>query len=216
MKINILIVICFLVIIFLGWVLWHYNYSSLSSNPLNNNPTFTSTSTPPRIFTEPINNALSRVTKKPFGLYVSPNQSPISPERFTGYHTGIDFETTSTEADIAVPIYAVCNGVLLQKETTTGYGGVAVQSCMLNGQPITVIYGHIKLSSVSAAVGQPLLSGQPIAILGAGYSPETDGERKHLHLGIHKGSAINILGYVQSQTDLSSWIDIVPYLTSEK
>ncbi|NTU99252.1 hypothetical protein HGA64_04600 [Candidatus Falkowbacteria bacterium] len=47
------------------------------------------------VFVPPISDALSRVTKKPFGIKVSPKNSSVSPERFTGYHTGVDFETTS-------------------------------------------------------------------------------------------------------------------------
>src|SRR5579863_6635904 len=43
--------------------------------------------------TEPISGGLSRVTKKPFGIYVTPQNSPVQPEKFTGFHTGIDFET---------------------------------------------------------------------------------------------------------------------------
>ncbi len=41
----------------------------------------------------PIANAKSRITKKTFGLFVSPQNSPVLPEKFTGYHTGVDFET---------------------------------------------------------------------------------------------------------------------------
>jgi hypothetical protein len=51
-----------------------------------------------------------------------------------------------------------------------------------------------------------------LAVLGTGFSTETDGERKHLHLGIHKGTAINILGYVQNSSELNNWVDITKYL----
>ncbi|MDP1845177.1 MAG: hypothetical protein Q8L09_00330 [Candidatus Moranbacteria bacterium] len=43
--------------------------------------------------------------------------------------------------------------------------------------------------------------------MGKAYGAETDGERKHLHLGIHKGAGVNILGYVQSKAELSGWLD---------
>ena len=159
----------------------------------------------------PISNPASRATKIFFGTYVSPGHSPISPERFTGYHTGQDFETTPAEQNTDVAIYAACAGKLLVKEYASGYGGVAVQSCTLNGQAVTIIYGHLRLASVSPAVGDQLKPGQQIAVLGTGYSTETNGERKHLHFGIHKGTAVNILGYVQKQSDLSGWIDPLPY-----
>jgi murein DD-endopeptidase MepM/ murein hydrolase activator NlpD len=164
------------------------------------------------LLTEPISGGLSRVTKKPFGIYVSPGHSPVTPERFTGYHTGIDFETTPAEQNTDVPIYAACAGKLLLKEYASGYGGVAVQACVLDGQNVTIIYGHLRLSSITPNVGGYLTPGQQIAVLGTGYSSETDGERKHLHFGIHKGTAVNILGYVQKQDDLSGWLDPTQFL----
>jgi len=187
------------------------------SFPLNNaTPAATSTSPSKPVskpqLTEPISGGLSRVTKKTFGLYVSPGHSPVSPEKFTGYHTGIDFETTSGEQNIDVPIYAACDGKLLLKKYASGYGGVAVQACKLDNKDVTVIYGHLRLVDITPNVGDELKAGQQIAVLGTGYSSETDGERKHLHFGIHKGAAINILGYAQKQTDLSGWLNPTDYL----
>jgi murein DD-endopeptidase MepM/ murein hydrolase activator NlpD len=156
----------------------------------------------------PINSALERVTKKPFGIYITPKTSPVQPERFSGYHTGVDFETFADEQDADVPIYAICSGPLLMKKWATGYGGVAVQKCQIAKQEVTVIYGHIKLTSIQTKIGQMLTKGQKLGVLGKGYSTETNGERKHLHLGIHKSSTINILGYVQTKSALDQWIDV--------
>ena len=47
----------------------------------------------------PIDDALSRVTKKPYGLKISPQDSPVKPERFNGIHTGADFEIFSGEEE---------------------------------------------------------------------------------------------------------------------
>jgi len=165
-----------------------------------------------RLIAEPIADALARITKKSFGLKVSPGHSPVSPEKFSGYHTGVDFETYPSEQDIAVPIYAICSGKLLIKKTVSGYGGVAVQGCKIAGLNATVIYGHLKLSSISAKINQELKAGEQLGLLGQGYSAETSGERKHLHLGIHRGTAINILGYVQSTEALKDWLDAAQYL----
>ncbi|MGE5392302.1 MAG: hypothetical protein ACM3NH_00970 [Candidatus Saccharibacteria bacterium] len=41
--------------------------------------------------TGPLADWQERVTKKPFGIFVSPGHSPVDPERFRGYHTGTDF-----------------------------------------------------------------------------------------------------------------------------
>lgn len=164
------------------------------------------------VFAAPIDSWQSRVTKKPFGIYITPQNSPVQPERFTGYHTGVDFETFVEEQNVDVSIYAICSGPLKVKEWISGYGGVAVQACKLDNQDIAVIYGHLRLSSISASVGQELTAGDKLAVLGTGFSQETDGERKHLHLGIHKGTAINFAGYVQNQAELENWVDIEKYL----
>jgi murein DD-endopeptidase MepM/ murein hydrolase activator NlpD len=155
----------------------------------------------------PIDRASERVTKKPFGISIDPKTSPIQPEKFQGYHTGTDFETFPEEQSIDVSIKAVCPGTIIAKRHATGYGGVVVESCELVGQSVTVVYGHLALGSVSIKNGDKVEQGDVIGLLGAGYSADTDGERKHLHLGIHKGSAINILGYVADKQTLSDWID---------
>lgn len=134
------------------------------------------------------------------------------PEHFTGYHTGVDFETYSSEQSTDVPIYAACAGTLLLKEWASGYGGVAVQSCTIDSQAVTVIYGHLRQSSITPAKGANLTAGEQIAVLGTGYSTETDGERKHLHFGIHIGTSVNILGYVPTKADLSGWLNPLQYL----
>ncbi|NTW30880.1 MAG: M23 family metallopeptidase [Candidatus Moranbacteria bacterium] len=161
----------------------------------------------PAGYAEPLPRATERVTKKPFGVYIMPSDSPVQLERFAGYHTGTDFEVFPDEEDADVVVLAICTGELLSKRTASGYGGVLVQSCEYEGDPITVLYGHMRLSSVEDAVGDEVVAGELLGVLGAGYSADTDGERKHLHLGIHRGTDVNILGYVASERELSGWID---------
>jgi hypothetical protein len=158
-------------------------------------------------FAAPLDRTSERVTKKPFGIYITSKTSPVQPERFQGYHTGTDFEIFPEEINTDVTVHAICTGKIAVKKIASGYGGVLVQACQLDNQPITVIYGHLKLSSITKNAGDTLNADDEIGILGKAYSSETDGERKHLHLGIHKGSSISILGYVQSQSQLSGWID---------
>jgi len=159
-----------------------------------------------RTLKDPIDQAADRVTKKSFGTYVTPKNSPVQPEKFTGYHTGTDFETFADEANVDVSVYAICEGKILQKKTAAGYGGVLVQSCYINHQPLTVVYGHLNLKSIAKINGEVLLAGETIGILG--QPPlETDRERKHLHLSIHKGMGIDIRGYVTTQPALTAWID---------
>lgn len=162
---------------------------------------------PPEPLHEPISNSLIRITKKPFGLKVSPDDSPVSPEKFSGYHTGTDFEILEGEEDSEVDVFAVCDGTLMIKRSLSGYGGVAVQSCQYGSDDITVVYGHLKLSSITSEANDTIKKGQKLAILGKDFSKETDNERKHLHLGIYKGKEINFLGYVLSEKELNQWMD---------
>lgn len=155
----------------------------------------------------PLSSAEKRITKKPFGILISPQNSPISPEKFSGYHTGTDLEIFPEEINTDVEVRAICEGEILQKKKISGYGGVIIQSCVLDGEKVAVLYGHLKLSDASAEIGKTFLRGDRLAILGAGGSADTDGERKHLHLGIKKGDQIDARGYVSDKNELISWIN---------
>src|SRR3989344_7022766 len=41
---------------------------------------------------EPIAEFSQRITKKPFGIYITPETSPVHPDKFDGFHTGVDIE----------------------------------------------------------------------------------------------------------------------------
>lgn len=155
----------------------------------------------------PVDRAAERVTKKPFGIYVTPKNSPVQPERFAGYHTGTDFEIFPGEEDLDVTVFALKDGKVLYKQWVNGYGGVLIQSATIDNNPVTILYGHLNIGSIDKKIGDNLAEGERIGVLGKGYSQETGGERKHLHLGIHKGTVINIRGYVNNKNQLSRWID---------
>ncbi len=159
------------------------------------------------IFSPPLSDQENRVVKKPFGIWITPETSPIQPERFRGFHTGTDFEIFPDELNVRVPVSAICEGRIIFKKWVAGYGGVMVQSCQLKNQPVTVIYGHLNLAESSAKLNQKIKAGQEIAILADHESSDSDGERKHLHLGIHKGSRLDLQGYVDSQKELNNWIN---------
>ena len=190
------------------------NKQGTSSTPVTSN-TSTSISPAPTEASKlvmPIANGLARITKKPFGIYITQQNSPVSPEKFKGYHTGTDFETFADEQDADVQISAACDGELLLKKYATGYGGVIAQSCIIDGENVTVLYGHMKLASITLKVGDSIIAGQNLGILGKGYSTETDSERKHLHLSVHKGINVILLGYTQNKADLSNWLNAEDYL----
>lgn len=158
-------------------------------------------------FFEPMDNIYKRITKKPFGILIIPRTSPIQPERFSGYHTGADFEVFDDEQNRDVEIMTVCGGSVLEKRFVSGYGGTFVQSCEIGGDLVTVLYGHLNLESIEMQKGQTIEAGQKIGILGDGDSSQTDFERKHLHLAIRKGGAVDYRGYINSSQELEDWID---------
>ena len=94
-----------------------------------------------------------------------------------------------------------------------GYGGVVAQSIKYQNSDYIVLYGHLSPSSLVTS-GTVVTAGQNIGVLGKGFSKETDGERRHLHLSIIKGSKLSLKGYVPTQYGLSSWIDPVDLLNS--
>ncbi|MBX4187596.1 MAG: M23 family metallopeptidase [Candidatus Doudnabacteria bacterium] len=157
-------------------------------------------------FSAPMSNFRSRVTKKFFGTYVDPSHSPVSPEKFTGFHNAVDLETFPDEENLDVSVNAICTGKLAINRTASGYGGLVAQYCTLDGSPVLVLYGHMDIDSVVFKLGDDISSGTKIGILGQ-PGPETDGERKHLHLGIRKGQELVILGYVPTEAGLSNYID---------
>ncbi len=154
----------------------------------------------------------ARVTKKPFGIRIDPKTSPVQPERFSGYHAGADFEVRDGEDPHALPVSALCDGTVLLARRVSGYGGVLVQSCTLGGEALTILYGHLDAASLPS-VGAALRLGDAVGHLGKGFSAETDGERPHLHLSVHRGAAVELKGYVPSAAELGAWRDPLAFLS---
>ncbi|PIR99006.1 hypothetical protein COT87_01760 [Candidatus Collierbacteria bacterium CG10_big_fil_rev_8_21_14_0_10_44_9] len=152
----------------------------------------------------PVAEFKERITKKSFGTYVNPNDSPVSPERFQGYHTGVDVEYADITTDVAV--VAIADGLIVFSGRVSGYGGLVVIRHNIDGKSYLVFYGHLNPSSLLAKDAS-ISAGQEIGQLGQAYSSEIDGERRHLHLAVYTGSDINMLGYTQTKEGLSKWID---------
>ena len=207
MKIFLFLIIPILLII-AGYFIYHLviNKNKTEQNgsiPNTSSQTPQQTSVPETAFTFPIEQFKERITKKPFGIYITPKNSPVSPEKFSGYHAGVDVEYTDIAED--VPVYAISDGKVVLSKTASGYGGVFMIEIIIDSKPHTVLYGHIRPSNLPK-IGQAVKKGEKIAILGTGYSAETDGERKHLHFAVLSDNSLNILGYVQNKSELSSWI----------
>jgi murein DD-endopeptidase MepM/ murein hydrolase activator NlpD len=152
----------------------------------------------------PIADFKARITEKPFGIYITPQNSPVQPERFTGYHTGVDVEYQDATSD--VPVYALADGKIVLSRTASGYGGVFMIDFTFKGVERCALYGHIRPSSLPK-LDAKVIKGEQIGLLGTGYSTETDGERRHLHFAILSDNRLSILGYVQTKSELSGWTD---------
>jgi len=146
----------------------------------------------------------SRVTKKTFGTYVNPRNSPVSPEVFTGYHSALDIEYPDILDDL--PITAVAEGKIIYSGIVSGYGGFVAQQIFIENVPYIATYGHLRPSTMVKA-GTVLKAGESVGLLGTGYTPETDNERRHLHFAILKGTKLDFRGYVQKQSELSLWLN---------
>ncbi|MBI4023152.1 M23 family metallopeptidase [Candidatus Berkelbacteria bacterium] len=153
---------------------------------------------------EPVDSFAERITKKPFGIKISPDSSPVLPERFSGYHTGADAEFDDVSGDVEVR--SIAAGTVRIARTADGYGGVVVIEQVINGTTYQVVYGHLDPTSLPA-VGSTVEQNERIGHLGEGGTTETDGERKHLHLGVYKGSDPNLRGYVSTEAELEAWLD---------
>jgi len=151
---------------------------------------------------EPVNEFKTRITKKPFGIFITPENSPVQPERFSGYHTGVDVEFEDKDEEIEVK--SICDGEVVLRRWVSGYGGTAVIKCQKDGVDYYLLYGHLKNESITE--NGEIRIGEKIGILGKGGTQETDGERKHLHLAIHKNT-LDLRGYVQDKAELENWVD---------
>ena len=159
----------------------------------------------------PLINWKNRITKKPFGMLIRPETSPVQPEKFSGYHTGTDFEVFENELESEVLVRAICDGEVVESRYVSGYGGVTVQECSYKEVTVFVLYGHINISNVKSSVGT-LKKDEVIAVLSDDKSYFSGGERKHLHLGIIDQKNVNFKGYVGSKSELTGWIDYEEFI----
>lgn len=162
----------------------------------------------------PLPNFTKAVTKKGFGVFVTPENSPIKPERFRGYHTGADAEVSPAQEDSEAAVFAISNGQVVLSQTASGYGGAVVIKHLLDNRQLFAIYGHLDPKSL-VPQGKTVAKGERIGILGKGNSKETDFERKHLHFGIYTGPKVDLRGYIENKEDLSSWLDPIEFFQNK-
>ena len=157
----------------------------------------------------PISGSRNRPVALAFGMHVTPDadSNPIvPPERFEGYHVGMDYEVFASELNEGIPISAICGGSVLYCGFAEGYGGVLTQRCEINGEQVTVIYGHLDGEGLTPE-GAILSAGEQLGKLAPARSFWSGENRNHLHLGIHKGEVPDLRGYVQEPMELEQFMD---------
>ena len=210
MKKILIFIILLLILIALSYSIYKIIQKNQTNDPDNTQtsttsiPSKSSPETPSSNFVFPITQFKERITKKPFSIHVTPQNSPVQPERFTGYHTGTDVEYQDITTD--VPVYAIADGEIIYSNFVSGYGGVLILKINISDSVHSILYGHLRPSSLPN-IGKTFKKGEQIAVLGTNYSYETDSERRHLHLSVLFDDRIDLKGYVQNQSELSRWID---------
>jgi murein DD-endopeptidase MepM/ murein hydrolase activator NlpD len=208
MKKIIVVLIVLIVVLMVGFLVNRIVNTPPSISPSATpatSPAITPSVSPVAIgLADPIADFKARITKKTFGMHITPATSPVQPEKFTGYHTGIDVEYTDVTAD--VPVYALADDTIAYSGWVSGYGGALIIKADIKGATHSVLYGHLRPASLPA-VGTKFKKGDQMAVLGTGYSHETDGERRHLHFSVLSNDRIDLKGYVSNKSDLSGWLD---------
>lgn len=154
---------------------------------------------------EPVAGFRQNITKKSFGIFITPETSPVQPDKFTGYHTGVDSEFTDSDEEI--PVRAIADGTVIVSIWSSGYGGVVVIKHIIKDVPLFALYGHIDPASFLPPGTTQVKAGDQIGVLGDDHSQETDGARKHLHFSIYIGEKMDFHGYVETQEELSNWLN---------
>lgn len=198
------IIIIIIVVLIIAGIFFYFKNPSTQPITRGSSSPNVSTPLPKAVFQYafPVDNFFQRLTKKPFGIYITPKNSPVQPEKFTGFHTGVDIEYSDVDGQVKVS--SIANGEVIYSAWVSGYGGfIAIQHTTFIS-----VYGHLNPTSL-LKTGTIVKKGQNIGTLGDAYSQQTDGERKHLHFGIVKGHKLDLRGYVQDQSELSLWTDPV-------
>ncbi|WP_425343098.1 peptidoglycan DD-metalloendopeptidase family protein [Nocardia wallacei] len=96
-------------------------------------------------------------------------------------HEGVDFAVP-----LGSPVYAFADGTVTaaQDSGVSGFGGWVVLSHVVDGKPLSTVYGHMDPGGVLVSVGQQVTAGQPIAR--SGNSGQSTGP--HLHFEVHNSA----------------------------
>lgn len=100
-----------------------------------------------------------------------------------GFRTGSrpNHEGLDMLADAGTPIYSVADGIVrVSSESYYGYGVGVVVDYVIDGQPVSMTYGHMTYGSRQVEVGQTVKAGQVLGLVGSTGRSTAN----HLHLEI--------------------------------
>jgi len=174
--------------------------------------------TPASAYYYPMTQFNQRIKIRSFGTVVKTGDEKklVCGNIFNGIHTGVDLEILSGEQDKEVPVFSIADGKIVQSSWVSGYGGLVVIDYFLNGASFTAYYGHLNINTVKYKTGDQVKAGAVVGYLGKACSQETDYERKHLHFALHKGSKVDLRGYVNIKPELANWVDPAQELATLK
>ena len=128
--------------------------------------------------------------------------------QYIGLHAAVDIEFYDPDgASRDIPVRAVADGEVVYLGNVDGYGGLIILRHQ-SPEVVTSLYGHLRLGDAKVRMGQRVAAGSELAVLGANFSPDTSGARKHLHFGIHKGPEVDVAGHENDPATLQrEWHD---------
>ncbi|WP_280301147.1 peptidoglycan DD-metalloendopeptidase family protein [Nocardia abscessus] len=99
------------------------------------------------------------------------------------FHRGVDFAVP-----VGTPVRALADGTVTaaQDHGVSGFGGWVVISHVIDGNPMSTVYGHMDPGGVHVQVGQQVRAGDIVAA--SGNSGASSGP--HLHFELHEGNRL--------------------------
>lgn len=126
-----------------------------------------------------------------------------------GYrHTGIDINLDRWpwgDVERGAPVWAVADGRVAAKGSSSGWLGVVVIEVQHHGLPLQVRYAHLDPDSIPVVMGQAVKAGDHLGNLG-NWQGGDGGDHLHLDMGW------NYFGWDWWLTAKVEWVDPVPVL----
>lgn len=152
----------------------------------------------------------------PAAWYVAVFHDPIGQGINGGWyathgHTGIDLNVDRWpwgDVDRGAPVWAMTAGVVTSRGSSAGWLGSVVVRHDYDGGYLYARYAHLDEGSIAVAVGQEVVAGEQIGVLGD-YQRGDGGD--HLHLDM----AVSEFEWNWWLTQKVAWVDPLPVLRAQ-